>query len=89
MTRTWRHLILFYEYFHGDIGAGLGAGHQTGWTGIIAALLDVFGRLTGGYPPRAGREGPGVAPPQGWLRHPYGAEVCAKRVRNARRQDCG
>ena len=32
----WRDLILFYEYFHGDNGAGLGASHQTGWTGTIA-----------------------------------------------------
>jgi hypothetical protein len=42
----WRDLILFYEYFHGDIGAGLGASHQTGWTGLIARLLDFFGRVT-------------------------------------------
>jgi hypothetical protein len=41
----WRDLILFYEYFHGDNGAGLGASHQTGWTGTIAMLLDVFGRV--------------------------------------------
>jgi hypothetical protein len=41
----WRDLILFYEYFHGDNGAGLGASHQTGWTGLIASLLDLFGRL--------------------------------------------
>ena len=41
----WRDLILFYEYFHGDNGAGLGASHQTGWTGLAAALLDLFGRL--------------------------------------------
>ncbi len=41
----WRNLILFYEYFHGDNGAGLGASHQTGWTGLIARLLDIFGRL--------------------------------------------
>jgi hypothetical protein len=41
----WRDLILFYEYFHGDNGAGLGASHQTGWTGSIAALLDLFGRV--------------------------------------------
>ena len=39
----WRDLILFYEYFHGDNGAGLGASHQTGWTGLVALLLDVFG----------------------------------------------
>ena len=42
----WRDLILFYEYFHGDLGAGLGASHQTGWTGTIARLLDLFGRVT-------------------------------------------
>jgi hypothetical protein len=42
----WRDLILFYEYFHGDIGAGIGANHQTGWTGLISVLLDLFGRLT-------------------------------------------
>ncbi|HVN31149.1 MAG TPA: hypothetical protein VMT45_04120 [Thermoanaerobaculaceae bacterium] len=42
----WRDLILFYEYFHGDIGAGVGANHQTGWTGLIAVLLDLFGRMT-------------------------------------------
>jgi hypothetical protein len=41
----WRDLILFYEYFHGDNGAGLGASHQTGWTGTIAVLLDLFGRI--------------------------------------------
>ncbi len=41
----WRDLILFYEYFHGDNGAGLGASHQTGWTGLVALILDVFGRL--------------------------------------------
>jgi hypothetical protein len=41
----WRDLILFYEYFHGDNGAGLGASHQTGWTGLVAPLLDIFGRI--------------------------------------------
>ncbi len=41
----WRDLILFYEYFHGDNGAGLGASHQTGWTALVAPLLDIFGRL--------------------------------------------
>jgi hypothetical protein len=40
----WRDLILFYEYFHGDSGAGLGASHQTGWTGIVAPLIHLFGR---------------------------------------------
>ena len=40
----WRDLILFYEYFHGDSGAGLGASHQTGWTGLAATLIQLFGR---------------------------------------------
>jgi hypothetical protein len=38
----WRDLLLFYEYFHGDSGAGLGASHKTGWTGIIARIMHVF-----------------------------------------------
>jgi len=41
----WRDYILFYEYFHGDNGAGLGASHQTGWTGLIARGLDLFARI--------------------------------------------
>ena len=41
----WRDNILFYEYFHGDNGAGLGASHQTGWTGLVGALMNLFGRL--------------------------------------------
>ena len=41
----WRDLVLYYEYFHGDNGAGLGASHQTGWTGLVAPLLDIFGRI--------------------------------------------
>jgi hypothetical protein len=39
----WRNLILFYEYFHGDNGAGLGASHQTGWTGLVAKLIQQSG----------------------------------------------
>ena len=42
----WRDHILFYEYFHGDNGAGLGASHQTGWTGGVARLLQLFASLT-------------------------------------------
>jgi hypothetical protein len=41
----WRDHILFYEYFHGDNGAGIGASHQTGWTGLAATLIELFGRL--------------------------------------------
>jgi mannosylglycerate hydrolase MGH1-like protein/glycosyl hydrolase family 63 len=39
----WRDLILFHEYFHGDSGAGLGASHQTGWTGLITKLMQQSG----------------------------------------------
>jgi Mannosylglycerate hydrolase MGH1-like glycoside hydrolase domain len=41
----WRDHLLFYEYFHGDNGAGIGASHQTGWTGVIAGLIEIFGKL--------------------------------------------
>jgi hypothetical protein len=41
----WRDLVLFYEYFHGDNGAGLGASHQTGWTGVVAKLIQLFGHV--------------------------------------------
>jgi hypothetical protein len=36
----WRDHLLFYEYFHGDNGAGVGASHQTGWTALVANLID-------------------------------------------------
>ena len=39
----WRDLLLFHEYFHGDNGAGIGASHQTGWTGAVARLIQLFG----------------------------------------------
>jgi len=40
---NWRDLVLFYEYFHGDNGAGIGASHQTGWTGLVAKLIQQSG----------------------------------------------
>jgi hypothetical protein len=40
----WRDLIPFHEYFHGDNGAGLGASHQTGWTGLVAKLIQQSGK---------------------------------------------
>jgi hypothetical protein len=43
----WRDNLLFYEYFHGDNGAGVGASHQTGWTGLVATLVELFGKLDG------------------------------------------
>jgi len=42
----WRDHILFYEYFHGDNGAGLGASHQTGWTGAIARAMHLFATMS-------------------------------------------
>jgi hypothetical protein len=42
----WRDYLLFNEYFHGENGAGLGASHQTGWTGTIARLMHVFATVT-------------------------------------------
>jgi hypothetical protein len=45
LDEHWRDYILFYEYFHGDCGAGLGANHQTGWTGLVAKLIaQVYGK---------------------------------------------
>ena len=41
---NWRDIVPFFEYFHGDTGAGLGAGHQTGWTALVAKLLEQSGR---------------------------------------------
>jgi len=41
----WRDYLLFHEYFHGDNGAGLGASHQTGWTGLVASLIYLFGAI--------------------------------------------
>jgi hypothetical protein len=42
----WRELILFPEYFHGDNGAGIGAMHQTGWTGLVAFLIQQCGEYS-------------------------------------------
>ena len=53
----WKDYILFYEYFHGDNGAGLGASHQTGWTGLIAKLIELFGRIDGAQLLDAGKAG--------------------------------
>jgi hypothetical protein len=53
----WKDYILFYEYFHGDNGAGLGASHQTGWTGVVAKLIELFGRLDAHQLLDAGKSG--------------------------------
>lgn len=53
----WRDHLLFYEYFHGDNGAGIGASHQTGWTGTVATLIELFGKLDGEALLKSFREG--------------------------------
>jgi hypothetical protein len=53
----WKDLILFYEYFHGDNGAGIGASHQTGWTGLVGKLIEIFGRLDAATVLRGGKSG--------------------------------
>jgi hypothetical protein len=60
----WRDLLLFYEYFHGDNGAGLGASHQTGWTGIVARAMHLFATTTPQQILELGKAAPftGVAP---------------------------
>ena len=53
----WKDYILFFEYFHGDNGAGLGASHQTGWTGLVGKLIELFGRIDGQQILDAGKSG--------------------------------
>lgn len=53
----WKDLILFYEYFHADNGAGLGASHQTGWTGVIARLMHLFATSSESQWRKADKEG--------------------------------
>ena len=53
----WRDCIPFYEYFHGDNGAGLGASHQTGWTALVASLAQIFGTVDAHTVLEHGREG--------------------------------
>ena len=69
----WRDHVLFYEYFHGDNGAGLGASHQTGWTAIIPALMQLFASITPGD-----AAAPGRSDGRSWRRQPG-----ARRARSA------
>jgi hypothetical protein len=52
----WRDLIPFHEYFHGDNGAGIGASHQTGWSGLVATLIELFGNLDAAQLLREGKK---------------------------------
>jgi hypothetical protein len=62
----WRDLILFYEYFHGDNGAGLGASHQTGWTGLIARAMHLFATTTAEQMLQLGKAAPGTETESEW-----------------------
>ena len=53
----WKDYILFYEYFHGDNGAGLGASHQTGWTGVVAKLIQLYGNIDSAKFLKEGKKG--------------------------------
>ena len=59
---NWRDHLLFYEYFHGDNGAGLGASHQTGWTGCVAKLIELFGMIDSKKFLEAGKRGAASRP---------------------------
>jgi hypothetical protein len=65
----WRDLLLFYEYFHGDNGAGLGASHQTGWTGIVARMMHLFATSSSERIREVGKAG-GVTDRRGSLVNP-------------------
>jgi hypothetical protein len=79
----WRDLILFYEYFHGDEGAGLGASHQTGWTGVVARLIQLFSHVD---PPTVLREGgrPVAVPYRRLVDEPMGDLTTARQARGVR-----
>jgi hypothetical protein len=59
----WRDNVLFYEYFHGDNGAGIGANHQTGWTGLVAPLMAFFAQNSAERVLDAADVGPGAPGP--------------------------
>ena len=64
----WRDLVLFYEYFHGDNGAGVGASHQTGWTGAIARIMHLFSTTTAEQVLELGQKAAIVETPSAWGR---------------------
>jgi Glycosyl hydrolase family 63 C-terminal domain len=69
---NWRDYVLFYEYFHGDNGAGLGASHQTGWSGAVAKLIQLYGSID---PKQLLENGKGAAFIKGTLKIPDGEKV--------------
>jgi hypothetical protein len=62
----WRDLVLFYEYFHGDNGAGLGASHQTGWSGLVARGMHLFATTTAEQVLRLGKQAAVVETESAW-----------------------
>jgi hypothetical protein len=75
----WRNCILFYEYFHGDNGAGLGASHQTGWTGTVAGLMRLFTTVTLEQYLEGGRQAISTAVAQSQRGRPGGVPHAADR----------
>ena len=75
----WRDLLPFHEYFHGDTGAGLGASHQTGWTGLVAHLLCRGGTLDPGVTPLPARVAPAEASELDAAPHPTGGAAPKRR----------
>jgi hypothetical protein len=69
----WRDLVLFYEYFHGDNGAGLGASHQTGWTGVVARMMHLFATTTPAQVLEIGQKAAVIETESEWGRHLAGA----------------
>ncbi len=70
----WKDYVLFYEYFHGDTGEGVGASHQTGWTGIAANLIEWFGYIEAKKLLESGKESAFVRP--GSKEDPVAAQKC-------------
>src|SRR5438093_478710 len=68
----FRDHLLFYEYFHGDNGAGIGASHQTGWTGLVARLLQLYADTSGEQILEAGRQAPAKIAASLYPGHPGG-----------------
>src|SRR5262249_44779221 len=75
----WRDLILFYEYFHGDNGAGIGASHQTGWTGIIARVMHMFATTTAQQVIELGQKATIVETESAWSGNLGGAAISSPR----------
>jgi hypothetical protein len=61
----WKEYPLFYEYFHGDTGVGVGASHQTGWSGAVARVMHLFASVEAGAVLESGKQEAAARSPQG------------------------